>query len=94
MKYIHPGSGGAVRLATRTVSSPSLRAALPCFTGPVFTVRDLTGTTTTSMGLVVEELSRAGGSRVELTDPVLGSVEDSIGPAAASSSSRPVRRSS
>ena len=58
MKYIHPGSGGAVRLATRTVSSPSMRKALPCLTGPVFTVRGLTPTTTVAIGLVFEELSR------------------------------------
>ena len=32
-------SGGEVRLAIRAVSSPSMRTALPCFTGPVFTVR-------------------------------------------------------
>ena len=77
MRYPRPGSGGAVRLATRTVSSPSLRKALPCLTGPVFTVRGLTPTTTAAMGIVLDELSRGGGPRVELTDPVPGSVEDS-----------------
>ena len=37
--WFRVGSGGEVRLATRTVSSPSMRTALPRLTGPVFTVR-------------------------------------------------------
>lgn len=77
MRYLRLGSGGAVRLATRTVFSPSLRKALPCLTGPVFTVRGTAPTTTSTMGVEFDDLSRGGRPRVELTDPVPGSVEDS-----------------
>lgn len=60
--------------------SPSLRKALPCITGPFFTVRSPGPTSCATVRVAVDPHARGPWLRVEWTGPLLGSVEDAPTP--------------